>query len=119
MATTRFQWDPGDGSDTIEGETGTDTLRFNGSAIGELFDVSANGGRVRFTRNIATIALDLDDVERATVNALGGTDVVTVNDLAGTDLKTVEANLAATIGGGAGDGTATWSSSTAPTPATS
>ena len=27
-----FQWDPGDGSDTIEGQDGTDTMLFNGSA---------------------------------------------------------------------------------------
>ena len=35
-----FQWDPGDGSDTVEGQTGTDTLDFNGSNIGEQIDVS-------------------------------------------------------------------------------
>ena len=34
-ATTRFVWDPGDGSDTVEGQDGTDTMLFNG----------ANGGR--------------------------------------------------------------------------
>ena len=34
-ATTCFQWDPGDGSDTIEGQAGTDTLRFNGSGASE------------------------------------------------------------------------------------
>ena len=85
-------------------------MRFNGSAIGELLALSANGGRVRFTRNIAAITMDLDDVERATLKALGGADAVTVNDLTGTDLKTVQANLAATIGGSAGDGVATWSS---------
>ena len=59
-----FQWDPGDGSDTVEGGTETDTMLFNGSNIGEIFELSANGGRVRFTRNIAAIAMDLDDVER-------------------------------------------------------
>ena len=40
-----FQWDPGDGSDTVEGEGGTDALDFNGSNIGEQIDVSANGSR--------------------------------------------------------------------------
>src|SRR4029453_14303216 len=45
-----FQWDPGDGSDTVEGQDGTDTMLFNGSAIGEVFEASANGARVRFTR---------------------------------------------------------------------
>ena len=41
----RFQWDPGDGSDSVEGEGGTDALDFNGSNIGELIDVTANGDR--------------------------------------------------------------------------
>src|SRR5688572_12193901 len=43
-----FQWDPGDGSDVVEGQDGTDTLLFNGSAGDEIFNVSANGGRVLF-----------------------------------------------------------------------
>ena len=55
---------------------------------------------MRFTRNIATIALDLDDVERINLSALGGADTITVNDLTGTDLKTVEARLAASDGAG-------------------
>ena len=38
-----FQWDPGDGNDTVEGQGGSDSFAFNGSAIGEILDVSANG----------------------------------------------------------------------------
>ena len=38
--------------------------------------------RVRFTRNLGTIVMDLDDVENLDLNALGGTDTFTVNDLA-------------------------------------
>ena len=49
-----FQWDPGDGSDIVEGQDGTDTQLFNGANINERFDVSANGGRVRFTRTSRT-----------------------------------------------------------------
>jgi len=101
-----FQWDPGDGSDTVEGGDGSDTMRFNGANIGELFDVSANGGRVRFTRNIANIVMDVNDVERIEVNALGGSDTVSVGDLAGTDATQVAINLASTIGGALGDGAA-------------
>ena len=93
-----FQWDPGDGSDTVEGGTETDTMLFNGSNIGEIFELSANGGRVRFTRNIGTIAMDLDDVERTTLNELGGADTTIVNDLAGTDLRLLDASLAALAG---------------------
>jgi Ca2+-binding RTX toxin-like protein len=48
-----FQWDPGDGSDTVEGGDGTDTMLFNGSGGDEQFEISANGERVRFTRNPA------------------------------------------------------------------
>jgi Ca2+-binding RTX toxin-like protein len=49
-----FQWDPGDGSDTIEGQADNDRLVFNGSAGSEIFDASANGSRVRFTRNLGS-----------------------------------------------------------------
>jgi Ca2+-binding RTX toxin-like protein len=92
-------WDPGDASDTLEGGAGSDRLLFNGANIGEIFEVSANGGRVSFTRNIATIVLDLDDVERIDVAARGGADLLTVNDLAGTDLGLVQVDLTV-IGGG-------------------
>jgi Ca2+-binding RTX toxin-like protein len=100
-----FQWDPGDGSDVVEGQAGVDALRFNGSAIAESFAVSANGGRVLFTRNVATIVMDLDDLEVIDVRALGGADTTTVNDLSGTDVRSVDTNLTATdAAGGAGDG---------------
>jgi Ca2+-binding RTX toxin-like protein len=99
-----FQWDPGDGSDVVEGQAGLDRMVFNGANIAESFDVAANGGRVRFTRDIGTITMDLNDVEAVDVNALGGADVITVNDLAGTDVAAVNVNLAAT--GAAGDGSA-------------
>ena len=95
-----FAWDPGDGNDTVEGQSGADTFAFNGSAIGELLEVAANGERVRFTRNIANIVTDLDDVERIALRALGGADNVTVNSLAGTDLDAVDVDLSAPAGGG-------------------
>ena len=101
-----FQWDPGDGSDVVEGQDGTDAMLFNGSAIGEIFDVAANGGRVRFTRNIGSIVMDLNDVESIDLNTLGGADLVTVNDLSGTDLVQLNVNLAGVLGGTAGDGQA-------------
>jgi Ca2+-binding RTX toxin-like protein len=101
-----FQWDPGDGSDIVEGQDGTDTLLFNGSALAEIFDVSANGGRVLFTRDVGNIVMDLNDVERIDLNALGNTDRVTVNDLSGTDVTEINVNLAGAIGGTAGDGAA-------------
>jgi Ca2+-binding RTX toxin-like protein len=94
-----FQWDPGDGSDIVEGQDGTDNMLFNGSAANERMEASANGGRVRFTRDVANIVMDLNDVETITARTLGGTDTVTVNDLSGTDVKTVRSDLAGPAGG--------------------
>jgi Ca2+-binding RTX toxin-like protein len=101
-----FQWDPGDGSDIVEGQDGADRMLFNGANVAEKFEVSANGPRVRFARDIANIVMDLDDVEHIDLNALGGADTLTVNDLSGTDLTEVNADLAGSIGGTTGDGAA-------------
>ena len=94
-----FQWDPGDGSDVVEGQDGTDKMLFNGSAGNERMEASANGGRVRFTRDLAAIVMDLDDVESINAKLLGGTDNLTVNDLSGTDATNVVADLAGQVGG--------------------
>jgi Hemolysin-type calcium-binding repeat (2 copies). len=80
-------WNPGDGSDVVEGEGGNDTLVFLGANIAELMDASANGSRLRFTRNIGNIVMDCDGVEQVIVRALGGADTVTVNDLTGTQVQ--------------------------------
>jgi len=101
-----FQWDPGDGNDVIEGQAGLDTLRFNGSAASETIAISANGGRTSFTRNVANITLDLNDVETLRIEALAGSDVVTVGDLTGTDVTSVTVNLSGVLGGATGDGSA-------------
>src|SRR4051794_28341055 len=94
-----FQWDPGDGSDIVEGQAGADAMAFNGANINERMDVSANGGRVRFTRDVANIVMDLNDVERIGVRSLGGSDLLTVGDLSGTDVTRVTDDLSATAGG--------------------
>ena len=94
-----FHWDPGDGSDIVEGQSGDDVLDFNGANINERIEISTNGGRVRFTRDVASITMDLNDVESIAFHAFGGIDMVTVDDLTGTDVKTVDADLAAQGGG--------------------
>ncbi|NJM44953.1 MAG: calcium-binding protein [Alkalinema sp. RU_4_3] len=88
-----FQWDPGDGSDLVEGGAGLDTMLFNGANVSEVFDVSANGQRVRFFRNVANITMDMDGIEQLDLNALGGIDTITINDLTGTALKQLNLNL--------------------------
>jgi Ca2+-binding RTX toxin-like protein len=99
-----FIWDPGDGSDAVEGEDGFDELVFNGAGAAELFDVSPDGDRVLFFRNLGNINMDLDGVEAIHVATLGGPDEVTVNDTAGTDLELLTIELEGSIGGGTGDG---------------
>ena len=91
-----FVWDPGDGSDVVEGQRGADTMLFNGAAGAEHFDLSANGNRLKFFRDVGNITMDTDGVERIDVNALGGADVVTINDLTGTDVTSVNVDLAGT-----------------------
>jgi Ca2+-binding RTX toxin-like protein len=98
-----FQWDPGDGSDTVEGQDGNDALLFNGSSGAEIFDLSANGDRARFTRNLGTIAMDLNDIEGIDLNTLGGSDTVVVNQVSGTDLVKINVNLAGVLGAATGD----------------
>ena len=68
---------------------------FNGAGGNEDFDVSANGQRVRFTRNVGSITMDLDDVEQIDLATLGGADTTTVHDLAGTALDRVATDLGA------------------------
>jgi Ca2+-binding RTX toxin-like protein len=100
-----FVWNPGDGSDTVEGQAGVDTMLFNGANINEKIDISANGTRALFTRDVASIAMDLSGVEHINFTALGGADQIVVHDLSGTDVSQVNVDLAATQGGTAGDNT--------------
>src|SRR5262249_20743658 len=101
-----FQWDPGDGSDTVEGQDGQDALLFNGANINEKIDISANGTHVRFFRDVANVTMDLNGIEAIDFNAKGGIDTITVGDLTGTDATQVNLDLAGTPGTGIGDNAA-------------
>ena len=101
-----FIWNPGDGSDIVEGEAGIDTLLFNGANIAETINILANGGRTLFLRDVANITMDLNGVENLDFNALGGADTIVVGDLTGTGVKQVNVDLSAVAGGGTGDGAA-------------
>src|SRR5206468_2401733 len=82
------------------------TMQFNGANVGETVDISANGDRVRFSRDVANITMDSHSVEHINFAALGGSDHVVVNDLSGTGTSRVNIDLAATAGGASGDGQA-------------
>ncbi len=98
-----FRWDPGEGSDVLEGQDGIDTMLFNGAPGAETVDMSANGERLRFLREPAGITMDTNDIEVVDFNALAGIDVITVNDLTGTDVTKTNLDLASTLGGSAAD----------------
>ena len=93
-----FQWNPGDGNDTIEGQDGTDTMLFFGANINENINILANGGRVLFSRDVANVTMDLDDVEQIDFRALGGADNIVVGDLSGTDVTQIDLDLRALWG---------------------
>jgi Ca2+-binding RTX toxin-like protein len=97
-----FVWNPGNGNDVIEGQDGFDAMQFSGANISEQIDVSANGNRLRFFRNVAAVTIDANDLERVNFEALGGADTITVNDLSGTDVTELNLNLSGP-GGTAGD----------------
>jgi len=103
-----FVWDPGEGSDAIEGQSGSDTMVFNGAGVGaganEDVTLSANGGRLIFFRQPGNVTMNTDDVEIVDFNALDGTDNVTVNDLTGTDVSQTNLDLAKELGGSVADG---------------
>jgi Ca2+-binding RTX toxin-like protein len=99
-----FRWDPGDGSDVVEGQDDTDAMVFNGAAVGETVTMTAHDGRLTFFRNPAGITMDTNGVERVDFNALGGSDNVTINDLSGTDVTQTNIDLASSVGGNTADG---------------
>ncbi len=99
-----FVWNPGDGSDTVEGQDGFDTLQFNGANVNENVNISANGSRVRFTRDVGNVTMDINGIERINFVALGGLDNIVVNNLAGTGVSQVAIDLSGTPGSNVGDG---------------
>jgi hypothetical protein len=101
-----FQWNPGNGSDVVEGQGGRDTIVFNGADVAEKFEIADSGNglpfhRVRLTRDIGNVAMDLNGLEEIDLNANGGADTITVNDQTATDVFTVNLDLG---GSGFGDG---------------
>ena len=79
-------------------------MLFNGARRRARRPVREREHGLKFFRLEGNITMDTAGVERVDFNALGGADTVTVNDLAGTDVETVNTNLAAALGGNAGDG---------------
>src|SRR5262249_12412068 len=98
-----FVWNPGEGSDIVEGQDGSDRMIFNGANVNEEFDVSANGTHVRFTRDVGNVVMDLSGLEEIDLSALGGKGIGTVNRTTGTDLQRLGVDLSGVPGSGVGD----------------
>jgi hypothetical protein len=93
-------WDPGEGNDVVLGQSGRDTLVFNGANGDEQMRLFREGDGAVFFRTQGNIRMDLDSVEKVRVASFGGVDTVTVEDLAGSGVTTAEVDLGA-VGGGA------------------
>ena len=89
-----FIWNVDDGSDTVEGGTGNDTLRFNGINVSELFSIGSRSA-AETSCSTANLGYDAgsDDIERIELQALGGTDTIQIKDLSTTDVKQVAIDL--------------------------
>jgi hypothetical protein len=90
-----FRWDPGDGSDIVDGGPNFDTLDFRGNNTPEVMSLTADGDHVVFLRDQANIRMDLDRVERLGLTTLGAADTVTIGDLSGTDFRQADIDLSA------------------------
>jgi hypothetical protein len=99
-----FEWDPGDGSDEIDGQLGRDTMLFNGAAADETVTMSPSGGHLVFVRQPGNVTMVTDSVETVDFNALGGADTITVNNLKGTDVTQTNLDLAGLLGDDTPDG---------------
>ena len=77
-------------------------MLFFGSNSSENINILANGARALFTRDVANITMDLNDVEQIDFRALGGADNIVVGDLSGTDVPQISLDLRGPAGGGDG-----------------
>ena len=90
-----FVWNPGDDDDTLEGQAASTPCSSTAPSSPRRSTFLADGGRVLFTRDIANVMMDLNDVESIDFTARGGADT-SGHDLSGTDVVEVNVNLAAT-----------------------
>jgi Ca2+-binding RTX toxin-like protein len=88
-----FFWSPGDGNDRVEGSFHVDTLNVSASNASETVDLSANGNRLRLSRNIGNVVMDVAGVERVQLDARGGSDLIVLNQLAATTVQQVTLGL--------------------------
>src|SRR5262249_19218842 len=96
-----FVWNPGGGSDVVDGQAGLDTMLFTGATFAETISIAANGSHVLLSRDVGVVAMDINSIEHFRLTLQGGADTVVINDLAGTGVKQVDFDLGLS---GVGDG---------------
>jgi hypothetical protein len=99
-----YFWNPGDGSETIDGGKGFDTLQFNTSGASENISVLDFGGHAVVTRDVDGVTLDLQNIERIAFGGDGGgQDNFFISQLDGTAVKEIDIALGPPGGDGAAD----------------
>src|SRR5207247_2153702 len=63
-----FQWNPGNGSDIVDGGLGSDSMVLNGSDLNESFNITPNGNHVSLTRDVGSVTMDLSGLEEIELN---------------------------------------------------
>src|SRR3977135_4185611 len=77
----RMIWNPGEGTDLMEGGDGTDTAEVNGGNGAEQFTLTAHGTRVRLAPPTPPpFSLDTGTTENFVLNMNGGDDVFTAGN---------------------------------------
>jgi len=84
-------WLPGEGSDNVDGGSGSDVLDFVGANVAETMALSSTGGHAVFTRQPGNVVMDTVGVETLSITPLGGADTITVNGTDADDNLTVGA----------------------------
>jgi Ca2+-binding RTX toxin-like protein len=94
----RFIWNPGDGSDVVDGQGGHDVLFFFGTNDAETLDLSAQGRRLRLSRDVENVVMELEDIDEINPVVNGGADTIAVGDLSATGVDEVNVNLEPGLG---------------------
>ena len=89
-----FVWNPGDGSDAVEGEAGYDAVQVNGKDGHDTFSLTSDRGRGRVRDDSSEARMSFEGVERVVFKLEGYGNDVWVDDLADSDIAHVVVSLA-------------------------
>jgi Ca2+-binding RTX toxin-like protein len=79
-----FIWSPGDDDDLVDGQSGNDTIVFNGSNASEQISITADGAGFDFFRNVANVRMEVENAEVLALTTFGGEDDISTTPLLNT-----------------------------------